>query len=420
VPSGRDPRRAFLLDLLEAALAAVNGRARMNLALRDRPRRDTWVLAAGKAAGAMTLGAIDALGPYVTRALVVTRADCVAPELTGMPGLRCHVAAHPVPDERSLAAGEAALSMARAAPPGQRVLLLVSGGASSLLEAPARGVSLEQLRRVNEWALASGVDIGRINAIRGALSRVKAGGLVRAFAHCDVEAFFVSDVPGDDPAVVGSGLLASRGRPLPPAGDLPAWLGGLLERASRTEGQPLQVPILCVGRLGEALEAARRRAEAGGIRVVLHERRLDGEAGAAARIACAHLAADGPALHLFGGETTVVLPPEPGRGGRNQHLALAAAMEIDGCDDRLLLACGTDGSDGNTEDAGAFADGCTLDRGRDAGLDAPACLARADSGRFLEATGDLVHTGATGTNVGDLLFALRREPGHSQVGGLSM
>ncbi len=421
--SGPDPRRTFLLDLLDASLAAVNGRSRMRQALRGLPRRDTWVLAAGKAAAAMTLGATDALGAAITRALVVTRADCVDPELANVPGLRCLVAAHPVPDERSVAAGEAALEMAREAPPGQRVLLLVSGGASSLLEAPVRGVSLQQLRRMNEWALASGLDIERINAIRGALSRVKAGGLVGNFAHCDVEGFFISDVPGDDPAVVGSGLLAAAGdASLPPAGDLPDWLRHLLDAATRPTDtcRAPPVPLRCVGRLAEALEAGQRQAEACGARAVLHPRRLDGDVRTAARSVCACLDADGPALHLFGGETTVVLPPQPGRGGRNQHLALATALEISGREDRLVLACGTDGSDGTTNDAGALVDGGTLDRGRDAGLDASACLARADSNHFLEASGDLVHTGATGTNVGDLVFALRREPGHSQTGGLSM
>ena len=108
-----------------------------------------------------------------------------------------------------------------------------------------------------------------------------------------------------------------------------------------------------------------------------------------------------------------MLPGTPGRGGRNQHLALAAALEIAGRADLLLLAAGSDGSDGNTADAGALVDGGTLRRGEDGGLDAARCLAAADSGRFLEASGDLVHTGATGTNVGDLILGLHCEPGHS-------
>jgi hydroxypyruvate reductase len=128
----------------------------------------------------------------------------------------------------------------------------------------------------------------------------------------------------------------------------------------------------------------------------------------------------GEPLLVSGGETTVQLPRAPGRGGRNQHLALAAARRISGRDDMALLAAGTDGSDGNSDDTGAVVDGGTIERGRDAGLDPEACLAGADSGRFLEASGDLVHTGPTGTNVGDLLLALCRDPGHSREPRLSM
>jgi hydroxypyruvate reductase len=125
-------------------------------------------------------------------------------------------------------------------------------------------------------------------------------------------------------------------------------------------------------------------------------------------------------LYLAGGETTVELPPSPGRGGRNQHLALAAALRLAGEPDLLLLAAGTDGTDGSTEDAGALVDGTTVERAAALGLDASDCLARADSGRLLAETGDLVHMGPTGTNVGDLLLGLRCAPGHSPAPGCKM
>jgi glycerate 2-kinase len=141
--------------------------------------------------------------------------------------------------------------------------------------------------------------------------------------------------------------------------------------------------------------------------------RVDGDALEVAGTLCARLKEQGEGLLVLGGETTVMLPARPGRGGRNQHLALAVAMDIAGRNDLLMLAAGSDGSDGNTQDAGALVDGGTVQRGEDGGLDAAWCLASADSGRFLEASGDLVHTGGTGTNVGDLLLALRWEPGHS-------
>ena len=172
-------------------------------------------------------------------------------------------------------------------------------------------------------------------------------------------------------------------------------------------------PVTCVGCLDDALAAIRQAALAAGIACHVRSERLEGDAIAAAGLLCGESSAAASGLIAWGGETTVRLPPSPGRGGRNQHLALAAARLIDGRDDLTLLAAGTDGSDGNSADAGAIVDGGTIDRGRDAGLDPDTCLRQADSGRFLEASGDLVHTGATGTNVGDLLLALRRDPGHS-------
>ncbi len=421
MPTAADSRRRFLIELLRAGLAAVDGRARVRAALGGRDDlRDVWVVAAGKAAGTMALGALDAFGARLARALVVARDGDFGTALQQDPRVRCIAGGHPVPDAGSLEAGTAALAMADAAPAGQPVILLVSGGASSLIESPADGVTLEDLQRVGHWALASGLPIEAVNALRRRLSRVKDGRLAAAFGHCRVEGYFVSDVPGDDPALVGSGLLAASA-PASPSGDpLPAWLVSLLERGTAPPAAGPRIPIRCVGRIEEAMDAIERQARASGWRVTRPADRLDGDAVAAAEEAGAWLAAGPPGLLLQGGETTVRLPPSPGRGGRNQHLALAAAVrirELDGC---LLLAAGTDGIDGDTPDAGALVDGRSVERGEDAGLDAADCLARADSGRFLEASGDLVHTGPTGTNVGDLLLGLRCDVGHSQSDGPSM
>ena len=415
-----DPRREFLLSLLESGLAAVNGRSRMRAALAGRSDLDgAWILAVGKAAGAMTLGAIDALGPKVERALVVSREDHLDVPLARDPRVTCLAGGHPVADARSLAAGAAALRFAGEARAGQPLLMLVSGGASSLLEALPDGVSSGDLQRLSEWALSSGESIGRVNAVRRRLSRVKDGRLLARLAHCRVEGYYLSDVPGDDPAVIGSGLLARAQGRLDPAG-LPGWLAALLARRGE-EARPVPaVPLRCVGCLGDALDAIASAASRASVEVRRIAARLEGPAAVAARAAVSLLADGPPGLWLQGGETTVVLPPGPGRGGRNQHLALAAATLIAGRSDLLVMAVGTDGTDGNTGDAGALVDGGTLGRGRDAGLDPAEFLVRADSGTFLEASGDLVHTGHTGTNVCDLLMALRCEEGHSPGSALSM
>jgi glycerate 2-kinase len=415
----REPRD-LLLELFAVGLAAVNGRLRMRAALAGREDLDNvWVLAVGKAASAMTLGALDALGPRIERALVVSRAGHFDEELTHQPRLSCMTAGHPVPDAGSLAAGAAALAMAREAARGQPVLLLVSGGASSLMEALPDSVSLADLRKVSAWALASGLPIERINGVRRRLSRVKDGRLLAAFGHCAAEGYFISDVPGDDPALVGSGLLA-RAADLPDDADLPGWLRQLLTRNAACAPVGPQPTPTCVGCLDEALAAIHSAAQAAGLRCRVDVRRLGGDAVTAAGRAVDEMNRSAETLLVSGGETTVQLPRSPGRGGRNQHLALAAARRIAGRDDVALLAAGTDGSDGNSDDTGAVVDGGTIERGRDAGLDPEACLAGADSGRFLEASGDLVHTGPTGTNVGDLLLALCRDPGHSRESRLGM
>jgi len=384
----------------------------MREALAGRVLDDVWVLAVGKAAGAMTLGTLDALGPAVTRALVVSRDGHFDAALRDRAGVRCMTGGHPLPDQGSLDAGAAALAMACEAPAGQRLLLLVSGGASSLLEVLPPGVPLQALRDLSDWASARGMDIGSLNALRRGLSCVKGGRLPAAFAHCRAEGFFISDVPGDDPAVVGSGLLAPAATVSAPVA-LPDWLSPLLARAPPVPVNVAGVPVSCVGNLAQALEAVREAAAAAGASVTIHAGRVEGDAEAAAEAVCRATRQGSDGVHVMGGETTVRLPPQPGRGGRNQHLALCAAQRIEGDGRTVLLACGTDGSDGNTEDAGAIVDGGTLQRGRDGGRDPVSSLAAADSGRFLEASGDLVHTGPTGTNIGDLLIALRGDLPHS-------
>jgi glycerate 2-kinase len=332
----------------------------------------------GKAAASMMRGAADALGSRLVRGLVVAPDGDLPPAVAGLPGMRVLQAGHPRPDERSLAAGEALLEFASATPRGSRVLLLVSGGASALLEVPAPGVGLAELRALFDRSLHEGLDIESLNRERIALSRVKGGRLAGLFTGAAVEALMISDVPRDNPAVLASGLLDTPG-----------------------------LPCRLAGSLDDALDAIVRAAAAQGLRAVCAPERLAGDAQAAARRICHELAVGEADLRVHGGETVVRLPLQPGRGGRCQHLAVAAAGLIAGHADLLLLAAGTDGVDGASEDAGAIVDGGTMARAGDCGLDPDAALAAADSGTLLEATGDLVHTGPTGTNVGDVVLACR-------------
>ena len=207
------PSRSLLLECFLAALEAVDGRRAVRRQLAREALEGRWyVVAIGKAAGAMTAGAIDALGEQIVQALVVTRSG--QPTIACLEDARVRVieSAHPLPDPRSLAAGAAVIDLVHALPGSARVLWLVSGGASSLVEVPAPGITLAELQQVNGWLLSSGFDIAAVNAVRRRMSRLKGGGLAALAAPRPGLAFMISDVPGDDPAVIGSGLLhRSRG-----------------------------------------------------------------------------------------------------------------------------------------------------------------------------------------------------------------
>lgn len=291
------------------------------------------------------------------------------------------------------------------------MLFLISGGASSLVEVPAAGLGLAELARINRWLLGSGLAIEAMNLIRKSVSRIKGGGLLPGLGGRNLRVLAISDVPGDDSGVIGSGLLVPEPRLASrlTALELPDWLRNRTERAlvERT-GIPDQGPeIELVATLDIARDAAVAAGADAGLEVYLHREFLEGDAAACGRSLARRLC-NGPAgLHVWGGETTVRLPERPGRGGRNQHLALAAAMVLAGRDDCFLLSGGTDGTDGPTDDAGGLVDGGTRYRAERAGFNAASTLAAADAGTLLAATSDLIHTGPTGTNVMDLVLGFR-------------
>jgi glycerate 2-kinase len=363
----------------------VDGRRCVSHALRSAPQADgpIWIAAIGKAAFAMAAGAQEVLGPAIERTLIITRDVQTAPLPAPAACVEVLYGAHPLPDERSLRAGARLLSWVDELPGHVQPLFLVSGGASSLVEVLMPGVTLSDLQQLNHAALAQGVAIGEFNARRIRISRIKGGQLAQRLNGRAGRALFISDVPGDDVAVIGSGIMAPA-----PAG---------ADHIERRVVASVDVAVASVAARGREL----------GLVVHAPVRRFD---DSAARLAArfAHELSLTPAqLCVWGGESTIVLPEHPGRGGRNQHLALAAARLIAGHAELLLLAVGTDGSDGVTDDAGALVDGESCSRLTLAHLDADTCLRGADSAAALAASGDLVHTGPTGTNVGDLVIGLK-------------
>jgi hydroxypyruvate reductase len=244
-------------------------------------------------------------------------------------------------------------------------------------------VTLAQLIELNTTGHANGMPIGELNAKRAQLSRIKGGRLAARLRGRPARALFISDVPEHDPAVIGSGIMGASG-----ADD---------DHVERRVIASIEI----------AAKAASAEAQALGLEVW---RDGTGFHGPAERLAVRfahelHMNLD--QVRIWGGESVVKLPANPGRGGRNQHLALAAARIIAGHDNLMLLVAGTDGTDGVTFDAGALVDGETCSRVALAALDVQKCLETADSGAALAAAGDLIHTGPTGTNVGDLVIGLK-------------
>jgi hydroxypyruvate reductase len=425
--------RRLVLEALLAGIRAVDAERAVarHVSLCSQAGEPLVLIAVGKAAYPMAAGAIRVLGRRIRRGLVVTK-DGHLPCGASLPGLELAEAAHPVPDRRSLAAGRRCLELAARLTPAERLLVLVSGGASSLVEVPPAGVPLEALAEVHRRLLASGAVIGEINTVRRHLSRIKGGGLARA-AGGRVATLYVSDVPGDDPAVIGSGLTAADRSTFAQAlrilarrsilagkrgaeGRIAAALEHLRAGAAGRVPETLDPadPIATSGRhavvggLEAAIDAACAAARAAGAHVVRFPGRIEGEARRAGARLLARLVrarsrppAGAPLVVLGGGET-VVRVAGPGRGGRNQEVAVGAIRALARHGGAVVVALGTDGTDGTTDAAGAIADSSSLARARALGLAPEAALAANDCYPFLSALGDLVVTGPTGTNVGDL------------------
>ncbi len=403
--------RRDMLECYRAAIAAVDGRRCVSAYLAERPAPSgLHVVAVGKAASAMARGAIDAWGSAIVRGLVISKTGHIESALLCDRRFTCIESSHPIPDRRSLQAGRALVAFLDQAPATAGFLLLVSGGASSLVEVLPPGVDLPTLIRINDWLLGSGLDIAQMNAVRQGVSAIKAGRLAARLGERDALGLMISDVRGDDPRVIGSGLLMSGDTGQLRAQHLPDWLMAILRQATAAlpgAGSSPRLQVKVIATLDQALAAAAARGVALGYPVRRSPEFQDDDACTVGKRMAQHLRRAPAGLHLWGGETTVRLPDRPGRGGRCQALALCAALELPGQRNWALLAAGTDGTDGPGEDAGALVDGATVARGSGEGVDPRACLAAADAGRLLEAAGDLIQTGPTGTNVMDIMIGGR-------------
>ena len=386
------------------------------------------LVGAGKATAAMAAAAEAILGDRIDCGAINTPPGPARP----LARVETFVAGHPVPDEAGVAGARRQLELLAGLDSDALVLGLFSGGGSALLPAPAAGLTLAEKQATTRLLLACGATIDEINALRKHLSAIKGGLLARAAAPARVIALLLSDVIGDPLDTIASGpthpdattfgdCLAIVDRydlhdQLPVAVRQHLLAGGRGERPETPKPRDpcfARAESLVIGNNRLAIDAAAHQARALGYEVLVLTSRLQGEAhqAAAALVAIAQETVETnrpiarPACLIAGGETTVTLRGD-GKGGRNQELALAAALQLGGWSAITLLAGGTDGIDGPTDAAGALADGQTLSRAQAQGLDARTFLECHDSYSFFAALDDLVITGPTGTNVMDLQIIL--------------
>ena len=397
--------RELLSHLFQTAIEEVDGRHCVHAWCRDNAARFDHVVAIGKAAPAMLQGALDH-HKNLRRALLICPPGHFSRAIRKDKRITIGASSHPVPDQRSLDAGSALLHFLAGIAQGEKLLVLISGGASSLVEVPVEGLSLEQLQQVNRHLLASGKNIQQMNAWRKQFSRIKGGGLLDYVQVENCTQLLISDVQNDDIAVIGSGLLvASQDQIL----DDDVFLHELLSTVKSNSARSADaIESHIVATQQQAMQAACNEAENMGVDCYLHNEFISGEAeDQGVRIATWLL--DAPSgVHVWGAETTVTLPENPGAGGRNQQFALAAAQVLDGYHDISLLAAGTDGIDGNTPCAGAVIYGSILQAAQKLGMDVKLALQKADAGKVLMATEYWLQTGPTNTNVMDLVIAYKR------------
>lgn len=436
-------RLEIVRQVIESALDAVDPRKAVRRAVRLQNDRllvgglilepgeigQIRVVGAGKASQMMARGLLDVLGPRLDKGVIITKHGDMEEPLPER--IRVLSGNHPVPGSDSLSSTRALVDSLEGADSSDVLFSLISGGGSALMTLPVEGVSLDDLQALTRLLLACGADIGEINTLRKHLDRVKGGGLARLAAPAKVVTLILSDVIGSPLDVIASGPTVADPTTYRDAIDIlrkyqiedrtPPSILGVLERGARGElvetvkaGDALleRVTNQIVASNLQAAQAAVTKAAGFGFQSRLLTTSLAGEASDAGANLALTLkqartqasAVKRPVCIIAGGETTVTLHPEHGMGGRNQEMALAAALILDGTPDVAMVTFGTDGEDGPTDAAGAVVTGETLYRARKAGIDAGEFLRRNDAYHFFQTLGDLVITGPTGTNVNDLVF----------------
>ena len=396
--------RKNLLDIFQAGLNAVAGETVVKKALATGEyKKYSHFVAIGKAAESMLSGVP---ANQIGSALLISKHAHISEQFYHNDKVTCIESDHPIPKSSSIKAGNTLIKYLKNLPEKEPVLFLISGGTSALVEVLEDGWDLAQLQKITDYLLANAYSIDEINAVRRRLSKIKGGGLWAYTGEHPIACLMISDVPDDDPAVIGSGLLFPiKEDSLPKISS--EWADEL--------GEPKQVEVpdnfkwKIIASLDHAKEAAKIKAQELGYQVKVMPEFLKSEAETSAKDCVAILQENKNILCIWGGETTVKLPKNSGKGGRNQHLALAAAIAMQGHENTCLLSAGTDGSDGLTTATGAMVDGLTVQCGKQENMNALEYLNNADSNSFFKVTDSLITTGATGTNVMDLVIGIHNQ-----------
>ena len=434
--------RAHAQEMFDAAIQAVDaeqcvrrfvkldgetlriGDETYDLAQYDR----LLIVGMGKASPQMGVALEDILGERISDGLINTKYEHSEP-LKHIEVVEC---GHPVPDEAGVEGASRILDLLDGADEKTLVICAISGGGSALTPAPVEGVSLADKQETTRLLLECGANIVELNAIRKHLSRIKGGGMARVAFPATVVAMMLSDVIGDPMDVIASGPTVPDTSTFQTCMDIldkydlvdqvpeavrarfEAGLKGDIDDTPKPGDDALsRVQNLVVGSNGLAVSAAAEKAKELGYNTLVLSTRVEGEAkevayvyaGIAKEIVGSGQPIQAPACVISGGETTVLVRGD-GKGGRNQELALSAAIQLAGWGDVVILSGGTDGTDGPTDAAGAVADGETIARATDKGISALAHLKNNDAYHFFKPLDDLIMTGATGTNVADVAFVM--------------
>jgi hydroxypyruvate reductase len=363
----------------------------------------------GKAGSSMALAALESKGISIKSGLIITKRDHLEVGLKNYSNIKCLESDHPTPSQTSLQCGNELINFINSKNNSDVFLFLISGGGSSLVELLVEDFSLDELMNMTDALLSRGYNISDINAIRKHFSKIKGGKLATFLKNRKSTVLTISDVPSDDPKIIASGPLSFDDIKI----NLDSYEDDIIDMLNSVT--PISCPNIenfsnidthIIAKLDDAKMACKVYGEKLNYTVYMNDNFIEGDVNDLANYFSEYLLNCKKGLHIWGGESSVQLPSNPGRGGRNQQLALLVAEKIKNSN-VIFLSAGTDGTDGPTNDAGGLVDGMTIKKGIDCNLDHSKYLENADSGNYLEKINALVTTGPTGTNVMDLILIIK-------------